>query len=253
MAPKLSCELIYSRPSSPDITSPQCELPTRRRRYRKRKQTKSCEFLPTPTAFATTNCNFDEDKIHAKINMALNLRLQTDELKILKDLVDIEMEQNEGLGNQLHNIVKKACNEKEVEKYNTFVKDSDKVINLLLSVSQRLSRVENEIKKLPCDAEKEELVSLCRKRRRLSGQYNDAKDLKENHDRRQRTVSEILTSCLTSKQYANFELYMKMKSALIAEQRELEEQCRRGEKQIENLRDSLPEELQIKLDKMLDE
>ena len=44
-----------------------------------------------------------------------------------------------------------------------------------------------------------------------------------------------------------------MKSALIMEQRELDDKVQLGEDQIQCLKDSLPEEWQIKLDEMLDE
>jgi len=56
-----------------------------------------------------------------------------------------------------------------------------------------------------------------------------------------------------SAQFADYEHYIKMKSALIMEQRELLDKIKLGEEQMQCLRDSLPDEWQGKLDKMLEE
>lgn len=53
--------------------------------------------------------------------------------------------------------------------------------------------------------------------------------------------------------FADYEHYIKMKSALIMEQRELDDKAKLGEEQMQCLRESLPEEWQIHLDKMLEE
>ena len=76
----------------------------------------------------------------------------------MKGLLDVEMRENESLGKQVCNLTKSVCSQREQEKFNIFVQDVDKIINLLLSLSGRLARVENAIQMLPVDAEKQEKV-----------------------------------------------------------------------------------------------
>ena len=94
---------------------------------------------------------------------------------------------------------------------------------------------------------------LCEKRKKLTEQHNDAKQLKESIDKRQKTVSEILAGYFDQDQFADYEHYIKMKSALIMEQRELDDKTKLGQEQMQCLRDSLPEEWQNNLDQLLEE
>lgn len=81
--------------------------------------------------------------------------------------------------------------------------------------------------------------SLLEKQRVLIQQHEDAKELKENLDRRERLVFDILASYLSDDSLADYEYFVKMKSALIIEQRELEDKIHLGEEQLRCLVDSL--------------
>ena len=91
------------------------------------------------------------------------------------------------------------------------------------------------------------------KRRKLIDQHSEAKLLKEVIDKKQKYVSETLACYFNQDQFSDYEHYIKMKSALIMEQRELDDKVQLGEDQIQCLKDSLPQEWQVKLDEMLDE
>lgn len=65
---------------------------------------------------------------------------------------------NVSLGKEVENHVKGVCKAHELEKFRLFVGDLDKVINLLLSLSGRLARVENAISGLDSEAPEEEKV-----------------------------------------------------------------------------------------------
>lgn len=188
-----------------------------------------------------------------KMELILSIQDKLDDLDGMKGLLDIEMKENENLGKQVNNLTKSVCSAKEHEKYNFFVQDVDKIINLLLSLSGRLARVENAIQMLPPDAEKQEMNLLVQKRTKLMEQHTEAKLLKENIDRRQKAVSEILSHHFDHDQFADYEHYIKMKSALIMEQRELDDKSKLGREQMQCLRDSLPDEWQNNLDKLLGE
>lgn len=81
---------------------------------------------------------------------------------------------------------------------------------------------------------------LTDKRKLLIRQHEDAKELKENLDRRERLVYDILASYLSAERLADYKHFVKMKSALIIEQRKLEDKIKLGDEQLKCLTDSLP-------------
>jgi len=93
-----------------------------------------------------------------QLELILSIKSKLDDFDNMKGLLDVEMKENESLGKQVSNLTMNVCSPKEQEKYNIFVQDVDKIINLLLSLSGRLARVENAIQMLPADAEKQEKV-----------------------------------------------------------------------------------------------
>ncbi|XP_057285923.1 protein Shroom3 isoform X1 [Pezoporus wallicus] len=167
----------------------------------------------------------------------------THKLKILKEakeglLADIKM--NNALGEEVELFISKLCKPNEFDKYRMFIGDLDKVVNLLLSLSGRLARVENVLSSLGEDTNSEERSSLNEKRKLLAGQHEDARELKENLDRRERVVLEILGNYLSEEQLQDYQHFVKMKSALLIEQRELDDKIKLGQEQLKCLMESLP-------------
>ncbi|XP_008933846.1 PREDICTED: protein Shroom3, partial [Merops nubicus] len=167
----------------------------------------------------------------------------THKLEILKEakeglLEDIKM--NNALGEEVELLISKLCKPNEFDKYKMFIGDLDKVVNLLLSLSGRLARVENVLSSLGEDANSEERSSLNEKRKLLAGQHEDARELKENLDRRERVVLEILGNYLSEEQLQDYQHFVKMKSALLIEQRELDDKIKLGQEQLKCLMESLP-------------
>ncbi|XP_036768907.2 protein Shroom2 isoform X2 [Manis pentadactyla] len=163
-------------------------------------------------------------------------------LRVLQDareslLEDIQA--NSALGDEVEAIAKDVCKPNEFDKFRMFIGDLDKVVNLLLSLSGRLARVENALNNLDDGASPGDRQSLLEKQRILIQQHEDAKELKENLDRRERVVFDILASYLSEESLADYEHFVKMKSALIIEQRELEDKIHLGEEQLKCLFDSL--------------
>ncbi|KAM6136225.1 protein Shroom3 [Phoenicopterus ruber ruber] len=167
----------------------------------------------------------------------------THKLEILKEakeglLADIKM--NNALGEEVELLISKLCKPNEFDKYKMFIGDLDKVVNLLLSLSGRLARVENVLSSLGENANSEERSSLNEKRKLLAGQHEDARELKENLDRRERVVLEILGNYLSEEQLQDYQHFVKMKSALLIEQRELDDKVKLGQEQLKCLMESLP-------------
>ncbi|XP_026522693.1 protein Shroom2 isoform X2 [Notechis scutatus] len=166
-------------------------------------------------------------------------------LKVLKEARETLLEDiqaNNLLGDEVEVVVKEVCKPNEFDKFRMFIGDLDKVVNLLLSLSGRLARVENALNNLDENASPEERRILVEKQKLLTQQHEDAKELKENLDRRERIVFDILASYLSDESLADYEHFVKMKSALIIEQRELEDKIKLGEEQLKCLTESLQPE-----------
>ncbi|XP_016406239.1 protein Shroom2 isoform X2 [Sinocyclocheilus rhinocerous] len=169
---------------------------------------------------------------------SLSKKLQV--LREAQESLQEDVQDNNALGEDVEAIVQGVCKPNELEKFRMFVGDLDKVVNLLLSLSGRLARVENALNSLEEDASLEERRTLTEKRKLLIRQHEDAKELKENLDRREGVVYDILASYLSEENMADYEHFVKMKSALIIEQRKLEDKIKLGEEQLKCLMDSLP-------------
>ncbi|XP_072352431.1 protein Shroom3 isoform X1 [Scyliorhinus torazame] len=169
---------------------------------------------------------------------SITCKLRT--LREAKENLTADMKLNSALGENVENMIKGLCKSNEYEKYKMFIGDLDKVVNLLLSLSGRLARVENVLKTLDENANAEERNLLNEKRRLLTSQHEDAKELKENLDRRARVVLDILENYLTEEQFQDYQHFVKMKAALLMEQRELDDKIKLGEEQLKCLLESLP-------------
>lgn len=72
-----------------------------------------------------------------------------------------DIQANNLLGDEVEAIVKEVCKPNEFDKFRMFIGDLDKVVNLLLSLSGRLARVENALNNLDENASSEERVRQC--------------------------------------------------------------------------------------------
>jgi protein Shroom len=82
-------------------------------------------------------------------------------------------------------------------------------------------------------------MSLLSKRDKLSEQHEDAKKLKEGIDRRSEQVAVYLHKDLTEEEFADYEVFVKMKSKLIMEEQEIEDKIVLGEEQLKALSKSM--------------
>ncbi|XP_064636059.1 uncharacterized protein LOC135493098 [Lineus longissimus] len=169
-------------------------------------------------------------------------RIET-KLKILREAkqsLSDDIVDNNALGKQVTKIVEqKLENPKELDKYKSYVDELDKIMHLLLKLAGRLARAENAVLSLPDDAAERERVSLISKRDKLSEQHEDAKKLKEGIDKRSKQVATYLRKDLTDEEFADYEVFVKMKSKLIMEEQEIEDKIILGEEQLKALSKSM--------------
>ncbi|OWJ99028.1 hypothetical protein Celaphus_00019613 [Cervus elaphus hippelaphus] len=160
-----------------------------------------------------------------------------------------------GWQRRLEALVKAVYKPSEFEKFHIFTGDLNKVVNLLLSLSGHLGCVENTLNSLdnsmppgciwaphvgvyprrlaaqsvggtgharhvPSRLVRLLFVqqSLLEKQHILIQQHKDARELKENLDRHEGIVFDILASYLGPENLVDYEHFFKMKSALIMEQ-----------------------------------
>lgn len=82
--------------------------------------------------------------------------------------------------------------------------------------------------------------SLVSRHHLLCKQREDAKDLKDNLDRRERMVSTFLAKQLTENQLQEYRRFVQNRASLLIRQKDLDEKQRLGEEQLEALINSIP-------------
>ncbi|XP_035266497.1 protein Shroom2-like isoform X2 [Anguilla anguilla] len=187
----------------------------------------------------------DIDLANKKQELIDSLSRKLQVLREARESLLEDIQENNALGDEVEATVQQVCKPNELDKFRMFAGDLDKVVSLLLSLSGRLARVENALNTLEEGAAPGEKRTLTEKRKLLIRQHEDAKELKENLDRRERVVYDILASYLDEERLADYEHFVKMKSALIIEQRKLEDKIKLGEEQLKCLMDSLPLEQRV--------
>ncbi|XP_019904799.3 protein Shroom2 isoform X3 [Esox lucius] len=189
----------------------------------------------------------DHDLAIKKQELVDSLSRKLQVLREARESLQEDVQDNNALGLEVEATVQQLCKPNQLDKFRMFVGDLDKVVSLLLSLSGRLARVENALNSLEEDVACEERRTLMEKRKLLVRQHEDAKELKENLDRREKVVYDILASYLKEESLADYEHFVKMKSALIIEQRKLDDKIKLGEEQLKCLMDSLPLEQRVNL------
>ncbi|XP_075800532.1 protein Shroom3 isoform X4 [Microtus pennsylvanicus] len=187
-----------------------------------------------------------EDVNEKKAELIGSLTHKLETLQEAKGSLLMDIKLNNALGEEVEALISELCKPNEFDKYKMFIGDLDKVVNLLLSLSGRLARVENVLSGLGEDASTEERRSLNEKRKILAGQHEDARELKENLDRRERVVLAILANYLSPEQLQDYQHFVKMKSTLLIEQRKLDDKIKLGQEQVKCLLESLPSDFRPK-------
>ncbi|XP_077042641.1 protein Shroom1 [Agelaius phoeniceus] len=181
-----------------------------------------------------------DDITSKKLELMASLQSRLQALWEEQELVLLEVRECAKWGEELEVLVRDLCKPQEFERYMMFIGDLEKVLSLLLCLSSRLARVQNALSRMDGNMEPEEKQSLNERHKLLSRQREDAKDLKENLDRRERVVSGILAKYLTEQQLQDYQHFVQVKTSLLIEQKDLEEQIKFFEEQLENLKQSIP-------------
>ncbi|XP_039940214.1 protein Shroom4 isoform X2 [Hirundo rustica] len=181
----------------------------------------------------------DHELVEKKLQLIESLSRKLVVLQEAQRGLQEDISANGALGEDVAARLQALCTPGEFDKYRLFVGDLDKVVNLLLSLSGRLARVETALGSLGPHTPAEDKLALREKQRLLVAQLEDAKELKEHVGRREEAVAAMVARYLPAEHLQDYQHFIKMKSALIAEQRELEEKIKLGQEQLRCLRESL--------------
>ena len=155
-------------------------------------------------------------------SVSAGVQRQLETIKQQKAILIRDIIQNEELGKGLRDKCEEAMSLKEMEKYNTFLEELEKVVLLVLSIKVRLQKAEEELSLSGnlTDIEKEGRWS---RRDKLVKQLNEAEGLKSMSDRRKKNVEHIIATQLTSDDLNTFNAYIERKEELLVAQRACEE------------------------------
>lgn len=214
--------------------------------YKKKQEQKgeSDESVETTEAFACALSPNLDDQSRAVIKEKKRLLVShiEERLRSLSDAhaaLQTEVEENRVCGEALQSLVRERCLPVELERYNLFMGDLERVVSLLLCLSARLARVQNALSTVDQHTDADEKQSLDSRYRLLCKQRDDAKDLKDNLDRRESQVSAFLSRQLSPDQLQDYKRYVQTKASLLIRLKDLEERQRLGEEQLEALSHSI--------------
>ncbi|CAF0835230.1 unnamed protein product [Adineta steineri] len=230
---------------STDYTRALFPIPDRLRRIRSRQSSGG------DTSSITTSSNSSSDYIHRTVSndscicddddtlrqaedLLINLNKRSENLKDNQRIIHEEMEDNKILGAKLINIIETNAESNEIEKFKLHINEIDTITSILLKLSSRLAKVENDLLMIS-DHNEHTKASLIDRREKAQQKHDEAKALKDGIDRRSRLVTNILRKYFSNEQYDDYEHFVRMKSTLLMDEKDIEENLLTIEKQIEVL------------------
>ncbi|XP_070616195.1 protein Shroom4 isoform X2 [Erythrolamprus reginae] len=196
---------------------------------------------PSALAAASSEEEPDPDLAQKKVQLIESIGRKLGVLREAQQSLQDDLSANAALGREVENYIEGACKPHELEKFRLVIGDLDKVVSLLLSLSGRLARVENALSGLSAEEEEEEKVALLEKKRQLTTQLQDAKELQEHVARREQLVFANVSRCVSPEQLQDYQHFVRMKSTLAIQQRQLDDKIKLGEEQLRCLWESLPQ------------
>jgi hypothetical protein len=131
----------------------------------------------------------------------------------------------------------KKATQVEFGKFQLFVGELNKIVKLLLCLTQRLHRYELSMSELDMSLEEDQVKKsgLVTKIEKLQGQHEDAIGLRGVNDKRGEVVATFLHNYCTVEELADFQFYVNMKSQLALMQSEIREKMKLGETRLKAL------------------
>lgn len=177
---------------------------------------------------------FDDQSRRQIDDFIEHLKRRLNTLKENQRTVNDEIEENQMLGSKLLKLLECHGETNEIEKYKLFINEVDTITSILLKLSCRLAKIENDLLSIP-ENDSSQKAALLERREQAQQKHDEAKTLKDGIDRRNRLVTNILKKYFNVEQFEDFEHFIRMKSTLSMDAKDLEEHIQRIEKQIDIL------------------
>lgn len=170
------------------------------------------------------------DLVESMKQKIVDLRSQMDEIKD-------EIDGNEELGQRVTKVVEGKTSATQFSKYQLFTGELNKIIGLLLILTQRMHRYEMMLHDLDMseEADRQQRDVLLDKIDKVTLQHEEACKIKEVNDKRGEVVSRILENCLEEEEYADFQYYIDMKTQLALMHAEIRDKVKMGEERLSTL------------------
>lgn len=166
---------------------------------------------------------------------------------------------NDILGEEVLQKVTQKVKPSEASRYRSYVDDVGYITKLLLSLSGRLAKTHNSLMNMEdsnVEKVREVFFSFLKfiskanisnslqkpletKRDRLLSQLDEAKNLKENIDKRGVNVAKLLEKSMTLDEYADYDYFIQMKAKLLVDSAEIGNKIKLGEEQLSALKETL--------------
>jgi len=189
-----------------------------------------------PGSLVLTSPRLDELDTE-KVKLIDSMREKINELRDQEQEIGEEIRVNEDLGKKVRSMVSNKATQSEFSKYELFIGELNKIVALLLSLTQRLHRYESMLQDLDMSnendrAKKDGLISKIEK---LKSQHEEACYLRDVNDKRGDNVATFLEKYCTEEEFADFQYYVDMKSQLALMQSEIREKVKLGEERLKAL------------------
>eukprot|EP00095_Tigriopus_kingsejongensis_P005933 maker-scaffold316_size209483-snap-gene-1.28 protein:Tk05933 transcript:maker-scaffold316_size209483-snap-gene-1.28-mRNA-1 annotation:"protein shroom" len=208
--------------------------------HNENKKLSSCSIAESKARFLRDVSNASQADIQSKKELLLSrISRKIDILKGEQVTLKAETKLNEDLGREISVQVMQTAQPNECDKFKLHLEEIDKISSLIFGLSGRLARAENAMLCLSNDCDDKEKEILSRKRDKLADQLSEAKKLKDNIDKRSKLVGDMLRKYLKDSTFRDYEVYVKMKTRLILESREIQEKIALGEEQSLALKDAI--------------
>ncbi|XP_033742983.1 hornerin-like isoform X2 [Pecten maximus] len=183
-----------------------------------------------------------ESLLRTKEELVSSIVKKMEKLKDEKSDLQVEIKEVDTVGKKVSETVEQKCkSQKEKDKFQSFLREMDHIIRLLLKMSGLLARAENALQSLPDDCDVHQKDIATQKRDRYKAQHEEAQKLKQDIDQRSTLILEILRESLSDQELEDYQYYIQMKSQLTVEHQNLEDKITLGQEQIQALRRSIPD------------
>ncbi|XP_065211556.1 protein Shroom isoform X2 [Planococcus citri] len=172
-----------------------------------------------------------------KNTLVKHLTRQLEMLKSELDAISQESRQNEELGAMIWQQIMQSLSAREASKYKLHFQEVGQITSLLLGLGARLAKVENSLQDSSQQDSQTEKKILENRRSQLMQQLEDAKELKNDIDKRSSLLTSLLHKYFNQQQLNQYHQFIQTKCQLLIYNRNLNDKIFAIEQQVNALKE----------------